>query len=306
MLIKGTSRATFGSLPGAQTARTNDQCGKCKPESLSWKPTFDISNAGPLNRFTVLTDEGPLIVHNCGYEGGVGAFATFAAVYCIDLEQLSDQAARAIPPAVWGQANIMLAWHRNRNTDPPPSMGMSDRAWLTCESIKLAWRTAHPNIVAMWRELDQVVRKAIAQPGNTFRCRMLKIRRDGSWLRIVLPSGRAICYPSPEIDEEGRITYMGIHQYSRKWVRLNTYSGKLYENICQAVARDVMAHNMQPIEDAGYNITLTVHDEIITEAPDTPEYNDAALSALLSAVPPWAQGMPLASAGFEAYRYRKE
>jgi DNA polymerase len=240
------------------------------------------------------------------YSGGVGAFATFAAAYGINLEELAGQAARSIPPEVWGQANIMLAWHRDKLRDPPPDMGMSDPAWLTCESFKLAWRSAHPQIVSLWAELEENVRAAIAKPGNTFRCRMLKIRRDGSWLRIVLPSGRAICYPSPEIDDEGRVSYMGVDQYTRRWQRLTTYSGKIFENCAQATARDVMAHNMQPIEDAGYKIVLTVHDEIVTETPDAPEYNDAALSALLSAVPPWAQGMPLASAGFEAYRYRKE
>ena len=57
---------------------------------------------------------------------------------------------------------------------------------------------------------------------------------------------------------------------------------------------------------SGFEIVLTVHDEIIAEAPDTPEYNSEAMAALMSAVPSWAEGLPLAAAGFEAYRYRKE
>ena len=72
------------------------------------------------------------------------------------------------------------------------------------------------------------------------------------------------------------------------------------------MARDVMAENMQRIEDAGYAIVLTVHDEILAEAPDTPEYNADHLAALLCTNPPWALDMPLAAAGFEALRYRKE
>jgi DNA polymerase len=63
---------------------------------------------------------------------------------------------------------------------------------------------------------------------------------------------------------------------------------------------------MQPIEDAGYEIVLTVHDEIIAEAPDSDEFNAAHLAGLMSTVPAWAEGLPLAAAGFEAYRYKKD
>ena len=63
---------------------------------------------------------------------------------------------------------------------------------------------------------------------------------------------------------------------------------------------------MFAIEAAGYNIVLSVHDEVVTEAPDSPEFNAKHLSSLLATVPSWAEGMPLAAAGFETYRYRKE
>ncbi|MEC5161689.1 MULTISPECIES: DNA polymerase [unclassified Janthinobacterium] len=240
-----------------------------------------------------------------GYEGGVGAFVTFAAAYGIDLEQLAMQAAGAIPGNVWGQAHIMLEWHRKKGRDPAAGFGLSERAWLTCESFKLAWRDAHQNIAALWKELDETVRTAVDCPGRTFPCQMLKIRRDGNWLRIGLPSGRAICYPSPQI-EDGKITYVGVNQYSRKWCRLQTYGGKIFENICQAVARDVMAVNMQPIEDAGYAIVLSVHDELLTEVPDSADFNAEHLSNLLATNPPWAPDMPLAAAGFETTRYKKD
>jgi DNA polymerase bacteriophage-type len=241
-----------------------------------------------------------------GYEGGVGAFLTFAAAYGIDLEELAQQAFRAIPQDVMAQANIMFEWHRDKKKkDPAAAMGLSKQAWLVCESFKLAWRAAHQEVVQFWRDIDNAVRAAITQPSTTYTCRMLKVRRDGAWLRIGLPSGRALCYPSPEI-EDGTITYMGVHQYSRKWTRLSTYGGKLAENITQAVARDVMAANMPGIETAGYHIVLSVHDELLTETPDKDDYSAASLSELLSAVPEWAPGLPLAAAGFEAYRYKKD
>jgi DNA polymerase bacteriophage-type len=240
-----------------------------------------------------------------GYEGGVGAFVTFAAVYSVDLDKLAEQAFNAIPGNVWGQANIMLDWHRKNKRDPVRSLGLSERAWLTCESFKLAWRDAHPAIASHWKDLDETVRLAIDNPGTTFPCRMVKIRRDGNWLRIVLPSGRAVCYPSAQI-VDNKITYMGVNQYSRKWCRLQTYGGKIFENICQAVARDVMAHNMPAIEAAGYAIVLTVHDEVICETPDSDEFNEDHLSGLLAKNPPWSIGMPLAAAGFQTARYRKD
>ncbi|STK93489.1 putative DNA polymerase from bacteriophage origin [Escherichia coli] len=99
---------------------------------------------------------------------------------------------------------------------------------------------------------------------------------------------------------------MGVNSYSRKWQRLKTYGGKLVENITQAAARDILAGNMPLIEDAGYSIVLTVHNEVITEAPDTEDFNDKALSALLSTDPEWAPDIPLNAGGFEAYHYKKD
>jgi len=276
-----------------------------------------------------------------GYEGGVGAFVTFASAYKIDLEVMADEAIGAIPGSVWGQANIMLDWHRKRKRNPPVEFNMSDKTWLVCESFKLAWRAAHPNIHSIWRELGEAVRLAVRVPKQTVPCRGLKIRRDGGWLRIVLPSGRALCYPSPAVSEGGepcphchgtgakvvdkaildcvecegtgivpgkggQISYFGVNQYSRKWTKLYTYGGKLFENVCQAVARDVMAHNMPIIEAKGYAIALSVHDELICETPDSDEFSSTELSQLLAANPPWALDMPLAAAGYESYRYKKD
>ena len=124
-------------------------------------------------------------------------------------------------------------------------------------------------------------------------------------MRMILPSGRALCYASPKV-EDGKISYLGVNQYSRKWQRLKTYGGKLFENACQAVARDVMTENMPAIEDAGYSILLTVHDELITEAPDTEDFTDKILSQMLATAPSWAPDIPLAAGGFAAYRYRKD
>lgn len=238
-----------------------------------------------------------------GYEGGVGAFLTFAAVYGIDLEAMAEQAIGTLPADILAEARDMLAWTKKQKR---PTFGLTDQAWIVCESFKRSWRYAHPAVASFWKELAEAVRKAIGARGVTMEVRSLKIRRDGNWLRIRLPSGRYLCYPSPQVADDGQISYMGINQYSRKWSRLKTYGGKLAENITQAAARDVMASAMPHIEEAGYEIILTVHDEIITEAPDSAEFSHGRLAALMASNPDWSQGLPLAAAGFEAYRYRKD
>jgi len=241
-----------------------------------------------------------------GYEGGVGAFVTFAAAYGIDLEDLPTKVLPAADDELVAEARDFLGWLADQKGQ---TFGLSDDAFVACDVLKRAWRRAHPATASMWRDLRDAAINAIESPGKTFQVRALKLRRDGNWLRIVLPSGRALCYPSPRVDEvngKDTVTYMGIDQYTRKWSRLKTYGGKLFENVCQAVARDVMGHNMPAIEAVGYEIVLTVHDEVITEAPDSDEFNAEHLASLLAANPPWAPDMPLAAAGFETYRYKKD
>lgn len=237
-----------------------------------------------------------------GYEGGVGAYITGAATYKIDLEAMGEQAIGSIPQNVLNEANSALAWTK---LNKRPTFGLSDRAWLVCDSFKRLWRYSNPAIASLWKELETAAVNAVSRPGVTYECRSLKLRRDGAWLRIRLPSGRFLCYPSPQV-EDGKLSYMGVNQYSRKWSRLKTYGGKLAENVTQAASRDVLAASMPEIEVAGFEIVLTVHDEIITEAPDTPDYDSDLLAQLMCDLPTWADGLPLAAAGFEAYRYRKD
>ncbi len=236
-----------------------------------------------------------------GFGCGVAAFVTFALVYGLDLEDLADAALPNIPIAIQREAQ---SWWQ-ASVKQKKTYGLSERVFITCDSLKRLWRKAHPQTVSLWSELENAVRRAIAQPGKQFNCRRLKVRKDGSWLRIALPSGRVVCYPGAAI-VKGDITYMGVNPYSRKWQRLKTYGGKLVENVTQAGARDVLAGNMPTIEARGYEIVLTVHDEVITEAPDKDFYFHDQLSRLLAANPTWAPDLPLNAGGFEAYHYRKD
>jgi DNA polymerase len=237
-----------------------------------------------------------------GYQGRVGAFITFCLAYSIDIEQMARDAYDHIPAETMYEAGGFYDWCVKMKM---PTFGISREAFCVCDSFARLWREAHSRIASYWPELENAALNAIDSPGSTIQCRKLKVRRDGAWLRIGLPSGRALCYPQPRITAN-KLSYMGVNQYTRQWNRINTYGGKLFENCCQGVARDVMAWNMPAIEQAGYKQILTVHDEVITETPDSKDYSAEGLSALLAANPPWALDMPLAAAGFEAYRYRKD
>lgn len=275
---------------------------------------------------------GKVLELSMGYEGGVGAFVTMAAGYGLDLEALASAAWPHLPAWALDEARDFLEWRSRqaraqhakriaRGVAPADAeaqlqdalkrsrLGLSEQVFLVCDALKRLWRHAHPAIAnrdhGLWTRLEGAAISATNEPEKTFRAGRLAVLRTGNWLRVLLPSGRSLCYASPRLDEAGRLTYMGTNPHSRKWQRLHTYGGKVVENATQAVARDVMARAMPRVEAAGYAIVLTVHDELVTEAPDTPEFNAAQLSALLAAGEPWTEGLPLAAAGFEAHRYRK-
>ena len=168
-----------------------------------------------------------------------------------------------------------------------------------------AWRKAHKATVSFWYGCETAAKNAIREPGETFVVRDLQFDVRDAWLRVKLPSGRYLCYPEARV-EDGKITYAGTNQYTRKWQRLDTYGGKLVENIVQATARDVLASGMIRACAADYSVCLHVHDELITETPKSEDYTAGGLSKIMATNPGWAIGLPLAAAGYETDRYRKD
>jgi DNA polymerase len=178
-------------------------------------------------------------------------------------------------------------------------------------TIVRGWRKAHPATKKLWYDVEGAVRSAVLTPGDSFDVRGL-LRVDTAsgpdtvgYVRIRLPSGRYLCYRNLHKDDAGKLLYEGVDQYTRQWKLLETYYGKLVENVVQAIARDVFMTGLRKAEEAGYPVVLRVHDELVCEVPDDPSFTDAALSAMMSTNPSWAIGLPLAAAGFEARRYRK-
>lgn len=240
-----------------------------------------------------------------GYGGGVGAFITFATAFGIDLDRLASDAWHRIPEPVKGRAHSSLAYMRKMG-GRDPLLGLAENTWIVCESFKIMWRDAHPATVQFWRNIETQAKNAANNPGVIYSVSdRFKLIAKGGWLYIRLPSGRALSYPGVKILDDGQLSYMGVNQYSRKWQRLRTYAGRITENLTQAVSRDVLAYNMLDVENAGYEIVLSVHDELLTETPDTDEYSAERLAQLMSANRPWSRGLPLAAAGFTTKRYKK-
>jgi DNA polymerase len=173
------------------------------------------------------------------------------------------------------------------------------------QELVSAWRKSHPNVVKLWHGVEASAKQAIRKPDELSHYDRLQFDMKDGWLRIRLPSGRYLSYPKAEI-EDGRITFDGTNQFTRKWERVETYGGKLVENIVQAVARDVFMTGMVGAEAHGYEVCIRVHDELITEVPDTADYSVAQLASIMSTNPSWAVGLPLAAAGYETLRYRKD
>ncbi|MDN5447137.1 MAG: DNA polymerase, partial [Lactococcus lactis] len=130
-----------------------------------------------------------------------------------------------------------------------------------------AWRKANPNIVKFWRRVEAAAKRAL-EFGTKVSLRGTGISfyvRD-TFLMIGLPNGRSIAYANATL-EDGRIRYEGKSMTSSTFQKLDTYGGKLVENIVQATARDVLAESMLRLEKLGYKIVAHVHDEVIIDVP---------------------------------------
>lgn len=247
--------------------------------------------------------EGKPIELGFGYGGGVAAFATFAAVYYLDLDEMADKVWEIADSAHIAECADKWEWAKSKGFHA----GYGRHKYAAFEYVKQRWRDNRKPTVQLWHEVGDAFKHCILHNKSTVDVRggRLKFRRDGQWLRIRLPSGRCLVFLQPRIDEKGT-SYMGLDRYTRKWSRVYTHGGKTVGIINQALARDVLFDRLPAIEDSGYSILLRVHDEVITEAPDTGEFNTAHLDALMTVGSSWAKGLPLAADGFEAYRYRKD
>ena len=98
-----------------------------------------------------------------------------------------------------------------------------------------------------------------------------------------------------------------MNQETKQWQQVDTYGGKLTENIVQAIARDLLAYAMQTLDKAGYKITMHIHDEVIAEVPkdgNEQKYYER-MAKLMAVAPDWAKDLPLRADGYLTDFYRE-
>lgn len=180
-------------------------------------------------------------------------------------------------------------------------MGMAEEE---LQPLVDSWRTANPNIVRFWWDVDRAVKKAVKQRepsvlrGIRFECR-------SGMLFITMPSGRQLAYVRPRIGENRfggeSVTYEGVGG-TKKWERIESYGPKFVENIVQAISRDILCYAMRTLSHC--RICAHVHDELIIECR-----KDASLEAIceqMGRTPPWAEGLVLRADGYETQFYKKD
>lgn len=171
------------------------------------------------------------------------------------------------------------------------------------------WRASNKRIVDFWYLCQNCAAETVEygvinqiQHGITFS-------RDENFLRIQLPSGRTLFYPQPGVRENSWgskvITYMGVGA-TKKWEQLETYGGKLVENIVQAVARDLLANAIRNMMLGDYIVNFHIHDEIVAEVPKGSDLTLDRAIELMCKAPAWAEGLPLNADGFTGDFYKKE
>lgn len=172
------------------------------------------------------------------------------------------------------------------------------------------WRKANPKIVQLWSDVETCAIHTI-KTRKSMRLRSLGFHYDGDIFRIELPSGRSLFYKQPQmgVNKFGMesIVFKGMDQVIKQWTSIETYGGKLVENIVQAISRDLLAYSMQALRSAGFKMVMHVHDEVICEVPENEgEEQLKRMEYIMGQEVPWAPGLPLTADGYVTKFYKKD
>lgn len=248
------------------------------------------------------------------FGGGVGAYESMAKIYHVNMADywevirasLDDQ---FIEKARWAYGKFGAA--------QAASMGMTEEGWLAAETVKNAWRDRHPGIVKAWAKCEELSIKALQRPNKWFewadgKC-AIGAKEFGGVMFLVyrLPSGRKIYKADAhlkQVKKFGRtaweIRFMGVDSTTKRWVRQSTYGGSDFQGVVQGTAYDLMDNGWANVEADGFDVILSVHDELGAEGPKGVDL--ARFEAGMNRTKEWAAGCPVSSAGYVSSRYRKD
>lgn len=201
-----------------------------------------------------------------------------------------------------GGANALKAFGADK-------MGMTEEEMVNTVDL---WREASPRVCALWRALERAaIRCVVHKTPQVSAIGGIRFEMECGILWMTLPSGRRIAYygaeygPSRFHRDRRALSYMGVDQKTKRWGRVETWGGKLAENVTQATARDCLRDTMLALEDARYDIRAHVHDEVIISEPrDGRTVED--VSAIMGRELPWASGLPLRGDGYACDFYMKD
>lgn len=186
------------------------------------------------------------------------------------------------------------------------------------KDIVSRWRETNKRIRDLWYKMDNAAVQVITQGGSVGVNNILVSREydytyNKDYMTIALPSGRKLYYNSPQIGENQwgnpSISYMGVNQASKKggkkWTRIETYGGKLVENVVQAIARDCLSQAITHLEQAGIPVIFHIHDEVVIECnTDIASLDDVV--KIISQPIPWAPDLPLGADGWVGQFFKKD
>ena len=242
----------------------------------------------------------------CGYGGGAGAFNVMAENYGVDISHAQAEKMKQ----EWRKTNtaIVQFWY-------DIEQGAKDAIWENCRTSVRGINFVVKNRF-LWCRLPSGRLLAYYQPScNTKKLLCYKTPQTIHTPELMFLYNPLDYETKQAFFDEARkanaepyefsainISFFGTDSKTRKWCKQETYGGKLVENITQAVARDIMAEAMLKLEKEGYNIVLTVHDEIISEVANG---DVERFKTIMENAPEWAKTLPITVEAYEAERYRK-
>lgn len=242
---------------------------------------------------------GKIAVLGLGYQMGAGKFVATCALGGVTI--LEDN--ECIHCGKWGQDH----WRQKHPHTPV------DPNEITAFRIVQAYRTKFWRVKEMWAEQEECAIAAVTHHGSVLQAGHMTWFEQEGFLYCELPSGRRLAYPDPQVRQtqtswgatRDQLTFMGVDSHTHQWVRQHTYGGMIVENETQAVARDLMAGGLVRCEQSGlYVPVLTVHDELLAEAP-IGAGSVAEFESILTTNDEWAAGLPIGAEGWVGQRYAK-
>jgi len=181
-----------------------------------------------------------------------------------------------------------------------------------------SYRATHRENVAFWHNTEEAAKKAIARPGVVYTIGKAAYRFDGVHLQCRLASGRKITYPYASVEQavmpwktdNGSAVYKDCLFYycedgpGKVWTKTQTHGGVLVNHIVQGTSGCLLRYACNNLEAAGFQVVFRVYDELVVEAPDASRFDE--FKKIMLTVPAWADGLPIAGAGWCDVRYKKD